>query len=1012
MLSSAKEAVQREAAGTDHKHLRRSVSLGEDGRDRKKDSSLTLATAQDILNASHPLRLTTQMSIDSFVVEVQDDDEEMKQRSDVKHAPYVPHLWRSVPEYLWGLWWDICRPKLTAFQVAHHRRDRGSMDSAVSELLSIPAHTLRRIRGGKNIQKSHLGLEQQLRQIAITSVPVEAKSERDGKTEGKVPNTEAETIQDSKEAQRVQKATTLVHEGHTRRAVRCLLSEGVPTISEKVIEDLRKLHPPGPSILPTCPHDAPTVLNVDKEVIKDIVIKELANGAAPGRSGWTGDLLKALVYDEQCLAGLTTLTMAIVNGELKGRAKTLLLSSVLIGLPKPNGGTRPIAMGEIFYKLAGAYMLRLVKEPAREALGSSQFAFAPGGAEAAVLCLRTALLEHPTWCIMACDIKNAFNARNRYQILETLYQHKELNAVWKIANWAYGEPSDLLVVDKGKLVEVIKSSQGVKQGDTLSSLLFALSMTRLYNGTAEQTMVKVIAVQDDVYFLGPQDAVMAAWKHFNAEVAKNTGLEINRQKTGVLVPSGTVVTRLREEGLQSSEVSIQALGTILTRDMQVLSAWLEREMKNKYQRLFRTVKDRYMPVQVAFTLLRTCAIPLVNYWMRTTPPTASYKLAEEFDKLVLQTASSILALPSPLSTVAKHQLNLPVKKGGFGLRSMMQLADVAWISAMGQAIQYCSQFAGKDKPSKQVAKPLDECVARINDMIGQCRLPGTGNDFWETYMKDPIHPGLQKELMELITDKKQEELRLEEGKRSKSDEARWRSISLEHTGLWITTTPSHQLYRVADGHFRAAARIRLGLPPHDDIRHCACGTSLHQLPQHFLSCRGLFGMNSVRHNQIRNTLMRTAASLQIAARAEPIIDYSDNARGDAVFYFRAKHTMIDVAVVNPLGLSYLDTTTREERGAAKKMEQAKTHKYADRVHRTGALFFPFVMESTGAFGPQAEKFIEKFVDDIRCGGKQTLIQGNIANHIRKVTAFALCEGNGLLYEEGIRKARSLGLAHY
>ena len=85
------------------------------------------------------------------------------------------------------------------------------MDSAVSELLSIPAHTLRRIRGGKNIQKSHLGLEQQLRQIAITSIPLEARSERDGKTEGKVPNTEAETIQDSKEAQRVQKATALVH---------------------------------------------------------------------------------------------------------------------------------------------------------------------------------------------------------------------------------------------------------------------------------------------------------------------------------------------------------------------------------------------------------------------------------------------------------------------------------------------------------------------------------------------------------------------------------------------------------------------------------------------------------------------------------------------------------------------------------------------------------------------------------------------------------------------------------
>ena len=187
--------------------------------------------------------------------------------------------------------------------------------------------------------------------------------------------------------------------------------------------------------------------------------------------------------------------------------------------------------------------------------------------------------------------------------------------------------------------------------------------------------------------------------------------------------------------------------------------------------------------------------------------------------------------------------------------------------------------------------------------------------------------------------------------------------------------------------------------------------SLHQLPQHFLSCTGLFGMRTVRHNQIRNTLMRTAASFQIAARPEPIVDYTDDARGDAIFYFREKPTMIDVAVVNPLGLSYLNTTSREELGAAKKMERSKILKYAERVHRTGALFFPFVMESTGAFGPQAERFLEKFVDDIRCGGKQTLIQGNIANHIRKVAAFALCTGNGLLYEEGVRKTRARSMHH-
>jgi hypothetical protein len=156
------------------------------------------------------------------------------------------------------------------------------------------------------------------------------------------------------------------------------------------------------------------MLVADKEKIKEIVLKELANGAAPGRSGWTGDLLKALVYDDDCLEGLVALVVAIANGEIGGKVKRLLLSSLLIGLPKPNGGTRPIAMGEIFYKLAGAYMLHLVREQIQTALGTTQFAFAPGGAEAAVLCMRMALTEHPGWCVMRHKERLQCEEQKRY----------------------------------------------------------------------------------------------------------------------------------------------------------------------------------------------------------------------------------------------------------------------------------------------------------------------------------------------------------------------------------------------------------------------------------------------------------------------------------------------------------------------------------------------------------------------------------------------------------------------
>jgi hypothetical protein len=73
--------------------------------------------------------------------------------------------------------------------------------------------------------------------------------------------------------------------------------------------------------------------------------------------------------------------------------------------------------------------------------------------------MRMALTEHPGWCVMACDIKNAFNARIRNDILKILYRQKELAPLWRMAGWAYGTPTDLLIVDKGKLVEILKSSK-------------------------------------------------------------------------------------------------------------------------------------------------------------------------------------------------------------------------------------------------------------------------------------------------------------------------------------------------------------------------------------------------------------------------------------------------------------------------------------------------------------------------------------------------------------------------
>ena len=65
-------------------------------------------------------------------------------------------------------------------------------------------------------------------------------------------------------------------------------------------------------------------------------------------------------------------------------------SQVSIAARRSNGGLRPIAMGEAFYKLSCLYMLSVVRKDIPGALGPMQFALSPGGSESAVLILQAA----------------------------------------------------------------------------------------------------------------------------------------------------------------------------------------------------------------------------------------------------------------------------------------------------------------------------------------------------------------------------------------------------------------------------------------------------------------------------------------------------------------------------------------------------------------------------------------------------------------------------------------------
>ena len=74
--------------------------------------------------------------------------------------------------------------------------------------------------------------------------------------------------------------------------------------------------------------------------------------------------------------------------------------------------------------------------------------------------------------------------------------------------------------------------------------------------------------------------------------------------------------------------------------------------------------------------------------------------------------------------------------------------------------------------------------------------------------------------------------------------------------------------------------------------------------------------------------------------------------------------------------------------------------------RQGICFTLLSSETTGGFGKRAEAFIKLLAEDVQCGGTQSMVQESVVGFLKKIVAFALCTGNGLLYEEGLRRART------
>src|SRR5690606_30837640 len=225
------------------------------------------------------------------------------------------------------------------------------------------------------------------------------------------------------------------------KAVRFLEStkgQGIAELNDDTRLDLMQLHPDnGDSRLPVRQFQDPDhrANDITKAELLEAIDKTPRLSAA-GVSGWTFDLIRALLDGAD--DDLTTAVVDLLNELLKGRARhaDVWLRSRLIPLRKPDGGVRPIAIGEAWPRLLGRLLASRYAPNLAQTLAPIQVGVGVrGGVEAAAHMVQVGSmaihqLEMPRellpdnddddFVVQSIDFSNAFNSIDRVSIYRSV----------------------------------------------------------------------------------------------------------------------------------------------------------------------------------------------------------------------------------------------------------------------------------------------------------------------------------------------------------------------------------------------------------------------------------------------------------------------------------------------------------------------------------------------------------------------------------------------------------------
>ena len=282
-----------------------------------------------------------------------------------------------------------------------------------------------------------------------------------------------------------------VEAGDLRGAIR-LVEDGGPILNatEDLANAMRQKHPARLTTDLTANEQqtaAPIVASREDVLL---AIKSFSWASAGGPDGLRPSHLKQLTGKEALdgaellLSSLLNFTNLCLAGHVPRLIQPKFFGCRLLAFQKPDGGSRPIAIGNTLRRLIAKIACKSVCASAVEALAQIQLGVGVrGGAEVAVHAARSFLSTMSTSEGLAkLDFSNAFNCVSQDAVLKSVAEL--VPSLLPFVICSYSQPAILQFGDW-----TLNSCEGVQQGDPLGPMVFSLAIKHISHRCASSLRV-------------------------------------------------------------------------------------------------------------------------------------------------------------------------------------------------------------------------------------------------------------------------------------------------------------------------------------------------------------------------------------------------------------------------------------------------------------------------------------------------------------------------------------------